>query len=144
LLRIGLDESDTRRCADPGNLPRAADEHLAAEVRGDDGHRARGPVVRQGEVAGAGAEVENGARGGGAGGNEPGGAGAPALVDIEAQEVIEEVVRGRDLAEHAADASFALVEQFSGHDASWRTRFRLRYYSNRVPAVTTTGVDGAA
>ncbi len=81
----------------------------------------RGAVVGEREVAGAGAEVEDRAALGRAGRDEPRGPRAPALVDVQAQQVVEEVVPRRDLAEHPADADFALVEQFGRHSGSdWK------------------------
>ena len=58
-LGVGLDEANG--CARLGGLPRAQDEHLAAEVGGHDRDRAsRGAVVGQCKVASAGAKVEDG------------------------------------------------------------------------------------
>ena len=93
-------------------------QHLVAEVGPDDRHApVGGAVVGEGEVAGAGAQVEDRAVGR-AGRDQPRRPAPPALVDVQAQQVVQEVVPRRDLAEHPADAGFALVEQF-GEDTAW-------------------------
>ena len=81
------------------------------EVSAEDRHGAAGgAVVGQCEVAGAGAEVEDRPPLGWARRDELRGPGPPALVDVEAEQVVEEVVPRRDLAEHPLDAHFAFVE----------------------------------
>src|SRR5207253_1813947 len=85
-----------------------------AEVAADDRHLAAGgAVVGQGQVAGAGADVEDG--GVALRRHEARGAPAPVAVNVKAEQVVEQVVARGDVAEHAADAGLTLVEQGRGH-----------------------------
>ena len=64
-------------------------------------------VIRQGQVAGAGTQVENGSRAHrwDHSGRPP----APVVIDVKAQQMIEQIVARRDVIEHPADAFFSFV-----------------------------------
>ena len=98
--------SDPRgRASSAGPAPASAGRSSAP----DDRHlAASGAIVRQGQVAGAGAEIED--RLEALGRHELHGPPAPVAIDVQAQDVIEQVVHRRNRAEHGADPLFALVD----------------------------------
>ena len=60
MLRVGLDVADSAVSASAGGLTHGAFEHRMAEVCSDNGHSPQGrPIVCEGQVAGAGAEIED-------------------------------------------------------------------------------------
>ena len=67
------------------------------------------PIVGQSQIARSRAHIENGQRADRR--RQPGSLPAPVAVDIQAQQVIEEVVAWRDVTEHAANARFFPVEE---------------------------------
>src|SRR5207302_5429561 len=140
----GLDEPNLLSGSRRFDLPGSPHQHFVAEVGSDDGHRPPdGTVVSEGEVSGAGAEIENRTILGRPRRHEPGRSAPPSLVDVQAQKMIQEVVGRRDLAEHPADADFPLVEQFRfGHGGGPGNRVvdapSSVYYLNRCPASRTT------
>src|SRR5262249_40180898 len=109
---IRFDEANgSVRRRDP-RLFAGPDEHLMAEVRADNRHSSLcGPVVGQGQVASAGAQVENRPGLSWSWRGQPGGARPPALVNIQTERMVQKVIPRRDLAKHPPDAGFALVEE---------------------------------
>ena len=116
-LGIGLDKTQATRGARPFGLGGSPDQHFMAKIGTHHRHPTIGrPVIGQRQVAGAGADVEDGSRP--LRRDQPGSPPAPVTIDIEAQQVIEQIVARRDVVEHAPDTRLALVEQRRGHDAS--------------------------
>jgi hypothetical protein len=83
-------------------------QHLMAEI-GTDHRHFRCPFVGKGQITGAGTQIENRRRTLRRYHSDR--AGPPALIDIQAEQVIQKVVPWSDLAEHAADALIAFIEQ---------------------------------
>src|SRR5262249_45421108 len=91
-------------------------EHFMAEIRADDGHAAAGSsMVSQRQVACAGTKIKNWGFAGRW--DEPGCPPAPVLIDVQAQQMIEQIVARRNLTEHPSDAALTLVKQRTGHGA---------------------------
>src|SRR5262249_49845009 len=84
LLRVGLDDGDSRMRAAASRLGHGPLQHLTRKIRPDDRHAAAtGPVVLEGQVAGARADVEE--RPGGYR-HHPSDAPPPRLINVEAEE----------------------------------------------------------
>ena len=109
-LRIGLKKANAVRRPTAARLVAGRQQHRQAEVGADDLQTTLSrPVVGQGQVAGPGANVENWAVGRRR--RQARSTPAPVTVDIETEQVVEQIVARRDVAEHRANARFALVEQ---------------------------------
>ena len=82
----------------------AADrEHFVTEIAADDWRFSSGrAVVRQCQIAGAGAHVENRQRAGGR--HESHGSPAPVVIDAERKQMIQKIISPGNLAKHAANA----------------------------------------
>ena len=68
----------------------------------------RGAVIGQGEVGRAGAAIEH--RNSGFGGNRPGGEPPPGAIDVQAQQVVQQIVPPRDRREHPPHPLVGLVD----------------------------------
>src|SRR5881394_130706 len=87
----------------PRRLAFAAGEHRQREIGAKHGAREAGAACQlHGEVEGAGAEIEIDARGAPFPVEPRDGAATPGAIDVEAEQMIEEIVTRRDFGEHAA------------------------------------------
>src|SRR5689334_10554406 len=77
---------------------------------------AAGCEILQRQIARAGANVQNWPISFGR--YEPCCSPAPPAIDVQTEQMVEQIVARRDIAEHATDARFALVEQCRRHRAS--------------------------
>ena len=109
-LGVALHERDPPERPGLLDLGMAQDEHLAAEVGSDDRRTTpAGAVVRQGQVGRAGAAIEHGhAR---LGRDDPGREGPPRTIDVQAEQVVEEIVPSRDRGEHPPHPLVGLVDR---------------------------------
>jgi len=118
-LGVGFDVADTSGGAAAPGLGTGRKQHRQTEIGADDRHPPlRRPVISEREIAGAGANIENGGRYADSRNMRrrqlrcsP----TPVAVDVQTKQVIKQIVAVRDVAEHRADAYFALVEQIVGH-----------------------------
>src|SRR5437016_5248307 len=85
-----------------------------AEIGADDGNSASsGPVVSEGQIAGAGTQIED--RSVARVRYNPRGPPPPIAIDVETKQVIQKIITRRDVAEHRANSRLALVEEQCRH-----------------------------
>src|SRR5437660_894704 len=85
------------------------------EIRTDDRDFPRGrTIISKSQVPRTGAQIQN--RRVAVRWNQAGRSPAPILVDIHAQQVVEQVITRRNVAEHSPNACLTLVEQGNGQE----------------------------
>jgi hypothetical protein len=108
LLSVGFQKADALVGPAPTRFLSGSNQHGMAKVRTDDGHApARGSIVSQGQVPGAGAQIQN--RRHTLRRHQPSRPPAPIAIHIQAQQMIEQIIPRRNVAEHSPDASFCFI-----------------------------------
>src|SRR5262249_24838715 len=135
LLGVGLDEADAAGRAAAVRLGNGAHQHFAAKIGPDDARAPTpGAIVSQSQVDRTSAKVVDWR--GSEWPNQARRSPAPVFIDVEAQEMVQQVVPGRHLTEHPANARLALVEERSdhGHLGSPSRTIGILYSLRRTPS----------